>query len=381
MDLAGKVNPSRFPVSLFAVWANLMNTEISIQSDGFFINGRPTYEGAEWRGKKIEGLLFNSRMIQALFDDECPDIRELWRYPDTGAWDPDRNTDEFCAQLPEYRRHGLLAVTVGLQGGGSIYCPAVYDRYVNSAYTPDGALKPAYFQRLRRILQAADAAGMVVIVNYFYWKQARRFESQTIVPSLVEKTTDFLLRTGFRNILIDIANESAGWWKYPVLEPENMHRLLDIAKSTTCQGRRLLVSSSTGGLDQIAPGPWLDAEDFSLPHGNGCNPDTLREKLRRWRHTPEYRKRPRPLLINEDSVFLDNLDAAVGEYASWGFYCQGYGSGYAERIRWDSQPREADYANLSGFQTVPINWAINDPHKKAFFQRLREITAGSAQCS
>jgi hypothetical protein len=43
-----------------------------------------------------------------------------------------------------------------------------------------------------------------------------------------------------------------------------------------------------------------------------------------------YRNRPRPLLINEDSVFLDNLDTAAEEYASWGFYHQGYGSGYKD---------------------------------------------------
>ena len=41
---------------------------------------------------------------------------------------------------------------VGLQGGGSIYEPEVYDHYINSAFAPDGARKPAYFQRLERVL-------------------------------------------------------------------------------------------------------------------------------------------------------------------------------------------------------------------------------------
>jgi len=154
-----------------------MMTEIELDGVRFLINGRPTYEGVTYRGRSVEGLLFNSRMVQAIFDDENPETAVHW----TGRWDPDRNTDEFCAALPEYRRRGLLAVTVGLQGGGSIYTPEIYDHYLNLAYEPDGALKPAYFERLGRVLQAADAAGMVVIVNYFYWKQAARLESGAVI--------------------------------------------------------------------------------------------------------------------------------------------------------------------------------------------------------
>jgi hypothetical protein len=41
----------------------------------------------------------------------------FWDYPD-GPWDPERNVREFLAALPAWRRCGLLAVTVNLQGGG-----------------------------------------------------------------------------------------------------------------------------------------------------------------------------------------------------------------------------------------------------------------------
>src|ERR1035437_9768681 len=109
-----------------------MATEVSIDGRAFCLQGRPTYEGVTYRGKPVEGLLLNARMIQAIFDDECPETRSHWRYPDTGVWDPNRNTDDFCAHLPLYRTHGLLAVTVGMQGGGAIYTPAIYDRYLNS---------------------------------------------------------------------------------------------------------------------------------------------------------------------------------------------------------------------------------------------------------
>ena len=87
------------------------HTEISIQGEQFFINGHPTYEGRVWQGHNIEGLLLNSRMVQGIFDDMNPETRNQWAYPDTGIWDPERNTREFIAAMPEWQAHGVLAFT------------------------------------------------------------------------------------------------------------------------------------------------------------------------------------------------------------------------------------------------------------------------------
>jgi hypothetical protein len=353
-----------------------MTTEISIDGTKFCLQGRPTYEGVTYRGKPVEGLLLNARMIQAIFDDECPETRNNWCYPDTGVWDPDRNTDDFCAHLPVYRDHGLLAVTVGMQGGGSIYTPNIYDNYLNSAFRPDGSFKQPYFDRLLRILKAADAAGMAVIVNYFYWKQVSRILEDATIYSITEKMTDWLLHTGYRNILIDVANESAPWWKREALEPANIHRIIEIVQQTTLNGRRLLASASTGGGDQLPEGRWLEIEDFALPHGNGLTPVELRTKLERLQSMPAFRTRPHPILINEDSVFVENLEAAVDCYTSWGYYSQGYGSDYCDRTDWKTQSRETNFDDLSGFQTVPVNWDINTPEKRAFFAAVQRITSG-----
>jgi hypothetical protein len=118
-------------------------TSVAIRGEVFLINGVPTYKGRTWKGKKVEGLLLNSRMVQATFDDLNPKTRPLWKYPDTGKWDPDRNTREFIAALPTWRKHGLLAVTLNLQGGS----PQGYSRdqpWQNSAFAADGSLRPAY---------------------------------------------------------------------------------------------------------------------------------------------------------------------------------------------------------------------------------------------
>ncbi len=82
-------------------------TTIDIHDAKFSIDGAPTYAGRTFRGYEIEGLLLNTRMVQATFDDLNPATRARWAYPDTGVWDAERNVEEFldrAADLPRARR-------------------------------------------------------------------------------------------------------------------------------------------------------------------------------------------------------------------------------------------------------------------------------------
>jgi hypothetical protein len=355
-----------------------MATSVEIDGSRFLINGHLTYQGIFWQGHPVEGLLMNSRMVQAIFDDENPETAATWRYPDTDCWDPERNTNDFCAALPEYRRYGLLAVTVGLQGGGAVFTEEIYNHYVNSTFNPEGKLKPAYCHRLERVLAAADQVGLVVIVNYLYWRQATRFLNEAAIERAVAEATHWLLATGYRNILLDIVNEANVWpGTSLLLAPENTHRLLAIVGGIALNGRRLLASISTCGGPALPTPRWQAAEDFHLPHGNGLGAHELADKLRRLKATEIYQRHPKPIVVNEDSIFVNNMEAAVAEGCSWGFYCQGYGSHYRDRTDWTLHPREECYEELSGYQTVPVNWSISTPDKRVFFKRLEEIT-GSA---
>ncbi|MBP8257448.1 MAG: hypothetical protein KAX37_08995, partial [Opitutaceae bacterium] len=84
-------------------------TTISIVGEDFHINGKPTYAGRVWNGHRIEGLLMNSRMVQATYDDLNPETAKRWAYADTGKWDAERNVSEFIAAMQEWKAHGLLA--------------------------------------------------------------------------------------------------------------------------------------------------------------------------------------------------------------------------------------------------------------------------------
>ena len=112
--LAAATLPAIYPLRGLA---QTRRTEVTIRGDAFYINGRPTYAGRTFNGKRIEGLLLNARVVQGIFDDLNPETASRWVYPDTKRWDPDRNTSEFTAAMADWKRHGVLAFTINLQGG------------------------------------------------------------------------------------------------------------------------------------------------------------------------------------------------------------------------------------------------------------------------
>ncbi len=335
-------------------------TEITIRGEQFFINGAVTYPGVTWQGRRIEGLLLNSRMAQGIFDDLNPETRAQWAYADSGLWDAARNTDEFIAAMPSWRAHGVLAFTINLQGG-SPYGYSKDQPWINSAIAPDGGLRGDYMGRLRRILDAADGLGMAVIVGLYYFGQEKNLNDEAAIIRGVENAVDWVLQQGHRNVLIEINNECNVRYRQPVLMPEGVHELIARAKGRVRDDRRLLVGTSYGG--GVVPGREVVREsDFLLLHGNHVEtPDRIREMVRRTRQVEGYT--PKPILFNEDDHFAfdqpdNNFIAAVDEYASWGFFdYRMEGEGYDD-----------------GYQSVPVNWRISSERKRAFFGLAKQIS-------
>ena len=91
------------------------------------------------------------------------------------------------------------------------------------------------------------------------------------------------------------------------------------------------------------------------------NPDRIAEMARQARSVPGYR--PMPILFNEDDHFdfdkpRNNFRSAVSAYASWGYF----------------DYRMPNEGFDDGYQSVPVNWGISSPRKKAFFDLLRDVT-------
>lgn len=348
-------------------------TVLSIVGQEFHINGEPTYKGVTWQENLVEGLLMNARLVQGIFDDLNPETRDRWAYPDTGVWDADRNTREFIEAMPAWRAQGLLCAVVNLQGGS----PEGYSReqpWHNSAIQADGTLRANYLDRLDRIITKADEIGMVIMVGIFYFGQDQRLEDDAAVMRAVENTVDWVAAKGYRNVLLEIANECDNQaYDRDIIKAPRILELIKLARARAAtHDLTLPVSTSYNGGRIPAPEVVREA-DFVLLHGNGVrDPQRMTEMIKTVRAMEDYT--PKPIINNEDDrPWRDehqgwgdegnNFVACVKEYASWGYF----------------DFRQRDETFDEGFQSIPANWRISSPRKQAFFEKLATITGHNKQ--
>lgn len=341
-------------------------TTISINSttQEWYINGKPTYN----KNSKMQGLIMNARLIQGVFDDDNNSTVKLWKYPDTGKWDPDRNTNEFISSMLSWKKNGMIAFTVGMQGG-SPYCYG-NKGWIVSAFYRNGTIKNAWLDRLKRILDKADELGMIPIVQYFYAQQFAKLDQHKI-PSAVQAMTEWLVDTGHKGFLVEAYNE-----KCSDSETLNMSAMIrQIQQVSHDKGHRLLVSTSCSGggmpKDEV-----IGASDFILLHGNGQDPSAITKLINKVRSNKVYQNKPTPIVFNEDDhghfdQTDSNLQAAVRGKASWGLLCC-----------CDSDT-SGDYN--TGYQCPPVNWGTKGPcllpgktpgngNKEDFFSVLKNMT-------
>jgi hypothetical protein len=152
---------------------------LSIQGSEILLNDRPI---------KIKGLRFSASLIS------------------------DRTTQELIGQLDTFQSYGVNAISVYLMGS----------RFSDvKGYRPDATLDPVYAGRLARIIEAADARGMLVLVGCLYWSTSRAKEDlahwkQTDANRAVANTVTWLAERKYGNVFVDPDNEgmatkATGW--------------------------------------------------------------------------------------------------------------------------------------------------------------------------
>jgi hypothetical protein len=357
---------------------NAARTVVGVKGSMFTINGEPTYtpaSGFPGANPNLTGTLLNVRAVQAIFDDaNYPNTGTKARpyasnvmgavffdYPD-GKFDPDRNVQEFVAALSDWRKAGLLAFTVNFQGGGPVdgnYGEDVpMQPHHNSGFDAQGGLKPAYATRMRKVLEAADRLGMVVIVGFFYQGSDERIaivDGDKHLHTAVVNGIRFLKSLPHRNVLIEINNEtSVRGYSHPLLQPDGIYELVQLAKREAGADFPVSMSWSGGIMPRGSKGDLaLRLVDYVMIHTNGRTPEQVHEDIQAQRRWTGY---DRPTLINEDGVSTFNLHAAVQERVGWGYYDQGW-SNYRD-----------------GFQSPPVDWRISSPVKWQFFEQVARLT-------
>jgi hypothetical protein len=175
------------------------------------------------------------------------------------------------------------------------------------------------------------------------------------------------LKKKYRNVIIEINNETLGkigQYNHEILLHQRVHELINIVKGIDKNGYRYLVTTSFPAA--IVPTKnVIDASDFILFHGNSLRaPDKFLAHINKIKTA--VGSRVMPILNNEDDNFNFDSDSshfkiAIENNISWGFF----------------DYRKKGETNLKeGFQSVPVDWGINSENKKAFFNKVKEITGG-----
>jgi CubicO group peptidase (beta-lactamase class C family) len=295
-------------------------TRVALKKDQWFLNGAATYCGA-----KAEGRLMNVRMVNAVFEDA--------RRP---RFDPEANTGQFVKHVSEYVRHGVRAFTINLQGG----MPG-YEGAVNSAFDAEGNLRAAYLRRVRRVIEACDQEGAVVILGCFYQRQDQLLKDEAAVRAGVRNVAQWVKGCGFTNVVLEIANEFGhGGFDHRLLKTAGGQvELIGQAKKTHPD---LLVSTSGLG-DGTVSKEVARAADFLLIHFNGTKIEDIPARIK------ALKQFGKPVVCNEDAktgtTGAKAAEACVANGASWGLMAEKVNQHYPFAFR-GAADDEAVYAAL-----------------------------------
>jgi hypothetical protein len=225
---------------------------------------------------------------------------------------------------------------------------------------------------MHRIVARADELGMVVILGCFYFGQDQRLSDEAAVVAAVANVIEWIVAGDYTNVIIEIANEiDVPRYTHPILKPDRCHELIEIAQRGSAgrvanrAGRLLVGTSYRGG--SIPRTNVVSVADVLFLHGNHIDdPAEIRLMVRETRALSNYRGQP--IVFNEDDHFDFDRDdnsfmAAVAEGASWGLF----------DYRLSGEGPEC------GFQSVPVDWRINAPRKRAFFNLVAEMTGSEAR--
>lgn len=332
-----------------------MPTVVSISGESFLINGVQTYPNGP-----LTGTLPNARCVNATFEDTNGATVGNWSYPGPVAYDPARQTNEFVAALPSWKAKGLLAVTLNMQGGNP---KTGVTAYVNTAFNNDGTLRAEYLTRLAQAITGLDANGMVAILGYFYFgaNEAPALTNPSASAAITAATTNatnWVLSQGYKNVLIEIANEVDNPgntpYTYPApLQPANVDTLVQLVHNLSSNQLKVGVSFVGGTVPTTSFPSSIAHCDFVLLHGNNQTASTVTSMINSTRSYNAAHSLVRPIIVNEDSVNIPNFDAAVAAAASWGYHDSGTNN------------------YVDGLQSPPTNWAISSSTNKTnFFNRV-----------
>jgi hypothetical protein len=113
----------------------------------------------------------------------------------------DKTAQQLINNLDTFAAYGINTVSVYFMGSrfGDV-----------KGYDEGGNLDPVYAERMARVIEAADARGMIVLVGCLYWgnsKAKREGWTQAEANRAVASTVAWLKKNDYRNVFVDVDNE------------------------------------------------------------------------------------------------------------------------------------------------------------------------------
>jgi hypothetical protein len=185
------------------------------------------------------------------------------------------------------------------------------------------------------------------------------------VLAAVDHTVAWQLAQGYRHVVVEIATViGGGMYHHPIFEVGRAHELIARVRERSAgrvESRAGRLLASTSMMFGHPPGRIMALADVVLLHGNAAKrPARLAGAIDTCRAEPAWRGQP--LVVNEDDHFdFDQPDnamlTALRRRVGWGLFdYRMEGEGFDD-----------------GFQSVPVNWQISSPRKRAFFDLLARV--------
>jgi hypothetical protein len=330
--------------------------EVKIKNGKFHIDGaisnpeNPVSEG------KLIGV---SSDMCAFFDADVADI--------------EKNREDFMENLSGWQAAGVNMVTLGLQSPspfGEYYKKAREQNkskniaFESSALKSDGSLDFVCLKSAGRIIEAANRAGLLVLVNIFSASCEDIFEDEFAVIDGAFNAADWLIEKKFPNVMVNITDISHTFYKSSVLGGGAVKLLKSLKERS---GGRLILGAGIKSFKNIAANflaDYIEHSDFVPIYSNTENAKSqfnTKKMLGDISHLQKAMKERGadvPIIVAKgddlsekyNSYGKNNLAEALENGVSWCYY------------------------DREGFVVMPIDWNKNSSaEKRRFFETAENI--------
>ena len=329
--------------------------KLDIQSGKFYVDGALSNP----QNPVCEGRLIG------VYTDVCA-------FFDGGVADIEANREGFIKNLGEWRSAGVNLITLGLQGPspfGEYYKKArEQDKSKNisfesSALKSDGSLDLAYLENAGRIIEAANKAGLAVLVNIFSASCEDIFEDEFAIINGAFNVADWLLENNLPNVMANITDISHTFYKSSVLSGGGAVKLLKSLKEKAKD--RLLVGAGVKSFKTIPAnltGEYIECSDFIPIYSNTENAKS-EYNTKKMVADIYYLKKAMGERGQNIPIIVAKGDDLGEKYNSYGK--NNLAEGLENGASWCYYDRE-------GFVLLPVDWGKNSSAEKSNFFRTVE---------